>query len=220
MTQLKLPGTNPHTRDRVRWLEDIAEKMGHNVTSAPGYAEPDCDDEPVVLANWNNRMERNPEAGEQRITDDTMSRLAVLFEKLGYAVEWEDEWTACSECCRAVRTQGDSYSWRQYYWLDEANCEIICGDCIKGDPGDYLEHLSGNHECCDTIGLDLTKHGYTLQGGDYEAGWYNRNDDPGEIAKELQKDGIEDFIFQLDSQKQFATGFSVWAKGALPCLCQ
>lgn len=68
-----------------------------------------------------------------------------------------------------------------------------------------------------TLDIDLEKYGYKLYLDDYEAGWYNRDDNPKDIAKGLREAGITDFIFQLDRQGQFATGFSVWVNVPSGC---
>jgi len=212
MTQLKLLETNPCSRSRIERLENIAEAMGYDIQYAEGCAEPGYDDKPVVLGNWNERYDR-----VGKITDNTMPRLARLFEKLGYAVEWEDEWIICGGCNKIIRSQGNSYSWRQYFWLNPDECDVSCGNCVKDDPADYLKHLSGNWRNCDTIGLDLSKHGYAMHEEGFEAGWYDRHDEPEEVADTLYVMGITDFIFKLDYQGQFALGFSVWTKEKISC---
>lgn len=207
MTQATLLDIAPYQRTRLDSLMDIAEKMGHDIQVAGGIAEPGYDDKPVVLGNWNERYTGNV------ITDNTMPRLAALFEKLGYTAEWSDEWEVCSCCGKVIRVRADSYSWKAYYWIDPVHCELLCGDCIKDDPAGYLEYLSGNPSACDTIGLDLSKFGYELHAGNYENGWYpGQNDDPKDVAIKLRKEGIEDFVFVLDNTGQFDIGFSVWVK--------
>lgn len=211
MAQTMLLDTVSCSRSRVQTLLDIAEKRGYFLELVNGYAEPDYGDKPVVLGDWNDRRDR-----EGKVTDNTMPRLAVLFEKLGYEFEWEDEWVVCPECFRAARTRGDSYSWRQYYWMNPVNCELLCGDCIKNDPTEYLEYLNGNVKDCDTIGIDLAKHGYRLYSGNHISGWNPGQDaDPAEIAEQLAKEGITDIIFQLDIVAQFGLRFSVWQKNTL-----
>ena len=215
MTQLLLGDITPALpQTRISRLLDIAEKMGYNISFTEGCVEPGYDDKPVALADWNDRTEYNRKTGVSKVTDSTMPRLAKLFEKLGFEIEWEDEWSVCQGCQKAVRTKTRGPSWKPYFWVDGQNCELLCGDCVKDDPADYLELLSGNPKQCLQLDIDLVKHGYKLHSGDYESGLYpGQNDNPKIIAEELAKEGIADYIFVLDSKGQFGIGFSVWVKG-------
>ena len=199
------------SRSRLELLLAIAEKGGYSITYACGCCEPGYDDKEVVLANWNSKTRYDKEANRCVEIDDTMPRLAKIFEKLGYAVEWEDEWSTCEDCGKVFRTSPDSYSWTPHYaFIGE--CCLVCGDCIKDNPADYLESLSGDYNKAETLGIDLSEHGYVKRPGNYQSGWYGREDKPADIAKKLKKEGVTDFIFTLDSQGQFALDFSVWVK--------
>jgi len=101
------------TRSRIEKLLDYAERFGHYTQLVDGCCEPGYDDKPVVLGNWNSETRWD---GEKRITvNNVMPRIAKLLEKLGYEVEWEDEWTTCEDCGKATRSQPDSYSWQPSY---------------------------------------------------------------------------------------------------------
>jgi hypothetical protein len=197
-------------RSREEILLRIAEKQHCDVQCYCGYVEPDYDDKPVVLGDWNDRREYNRETGQSRVVNKTMPRLAKLFGKLGYSVEWEDEWASCEDCGKVFRTSPDSYSWRMYGWISDGFC--LCGDCIKKNPADYLEHLSGNHRSATTFDIDLIANGYVLRAKGFEDGFYDQHDSPEAIAKGLHDKGITDFIFAIDNTGQFSTGFSVWIK--------
>jgi hypothetical protein len=97
-----------------------------------------------------------------------------------------------------------------YGWISGEFC--LCGDCIKKDPADYLEHLSGNHRSATTFDIDLEANGYVLGAEGFKDGWYGQHDSPEAIAKGLRDKGITDFIFAIDNTGQFSTGFSVWLK--------
>lgn len=200
----------------VQKLLEIAERRrGYRyVTLVPaGYGEPGYDTgKPVVLGNWNNIDRYDPATRTRVDVDNTMERLAKIFKYLGWEVDWEDEYCSCSECGRAIRTKGDSYSWQMYGWADDG--EFLCGDCIKEYPERYLEFLDGNPRVALTIhGIDLSQHGYRLYQDGFENGFYpGQTDDPKKIAKELRAGGIEHFIFVLDHVDQFDISFSVWVK--------
>jgi len=203
---------NPtYTRNRIQKLLDYAELFDSHIQLVDdGCAEPGHDDKPVALANWNEQTHWN---GEQHIVDnDIMPRIAKLLEKLGYVIEWGDEWFTCEGCYKAIRSQGDSYHWIPSYWYSDG-CGVYCHECVKSNPVGYLEELSGNHNRCETLGIPLDKYGYRLYGGNYATGWHPGQDaDPSEIAKELREQGIADFIFALDENSQFYCTFSVWIK--------
>jgi hypothetical protein len=212
-TQLPLPGVGIRpTRSRSQKITDYIDKHNLDVQFAGGCCEPDYDDKPVALANWNSKSEYNQETKELKTIDNIMPRLAKVLEKMGYAIEWQDEWHTCDNCGKAVRSSADSYSWKRYFWIAE-DCNILCGNCVKSDPTDYLDFLSGNPEYCLTFDIDLSKYGYRKYAGDFENGWYHRSDNPEIIAKQLREcEGITDFIFVLDEMQQFCIHFSVWVK--------
>ena len=83
------------------WLADYAE---------PGYSLSEGQ-EGILLANWNEVPNRIQEGLEPH---------AELV--------WSDEWAACCECGRAVRTSPDSYQWTPSFTLHN-DCEILCLDC-------------------------------------------------------------------------------------------
>jgi len=88
---------------------------------------------------------------------------------------------------------------------------VTCSECIKEDPFDYLASLEGDTNNCVTLDLDLAEHGYVLLEGGFEHGFYHGQDaDPKLIGKALRDQGIEKFIFTLDSTGQFDFAFSVW----------
>jgi len=167
------------------------------VNWSPKYAEPGYTDTPagILFANWNQ----------------VSRRVQDILERAGYSLEWEDEWTTCSDCGNAVRITADSYNWQASYWNPEDSGELFCQSCI--DPESYLESLHNNTRQCATIhGIDPKDHGYVKLQGDLEAGW-SGNDDPKAVYKQLRKSGEKrPLIFVLDYAAQFDIGFSVWAK--------
>lgn len=198
-----------------------------------GYAEPGYDDPEsglIATGNWNSQTRcrriypspiptwphvENPDATET-IEDKTMPRIAAILEKLDIELEREDEWQACEECHKLVRTSPDSYGWTKSYWQGE--CGITCQNCVASDPEDYLESLEGNATVACTLDIDLEKHGYEKLDSKYQNGLYGGQcDDPQVIAKSLQEQGITRFIFEIDNVGQFYVSFCVWVhKSKLP----
>lgn len=78
--------------------------------SEPGYSNPA---KGILLGNWNH------------FSNDATR----LLEKLGYEIEWEDEWATCEDCGGAVRISPDSYGWQSSYALID-ECSIVCHLCL------------------------------------------------------------------------------------------
>jgi hypothetical protein len=122
-----------------------------NVQWYPGYCEPN-EPEPgngIVLSNWNNVDEYDKEAGKRFVLDDGMKYASKLFEKLGYCVEWEDEWSSCSDCGNIVRTSPDSYAWKPYFEIGDG--ELVCRNCVEvGDKSevDRVDIIQAHYLFC------------------------------------------------------------------------
>lgn len=90
-----------------------------------GCVEPGYTDQMVLAADWNgpslykdNKWDWNAdgsltENGKER---HRMSKLGPWAERYfgDISLEWDDEWTACCECGKAVRISRDSYSWQSF----------------------------------------------------------------------------------------------------------
>lgn len=174
-----------------------------------GYSEPGYDGEFIATGNWNDITVYNKETNKFDLVDDTPGRVGRALEKLGFEIEWEDEWIACSICNNLVRTQPNSYSWQRAY-VDDSN-EIVCCNCVKEEPAQYLELFEGNSKKAWTIeGVNPEDFGYAQVAKEFENGWYGgQNDDPNAIAASLQKMGIRRFLFDITSVGQFDTHFRV-----------
>lgn len=155
-----------------------------------GYAEPGYDDPKsgiIAFGNWNNVTRYDGQ--EFQVIDSVPGRIATLLEKLGVELDWSDEWCICDGCQKTVRTQANSYRWRPSY-ADDGSGTVLCHDCIKADPSDYLQSLDGSSNRCITIDLDLEKAGYKLLADDFENGLYGgQSDRPELIAEALRQQG-------------------------------
>ena len=170
----------------------------------PGYTDPACG--LIATGNW-NEVDRYDRDTKQRVKiDNTASRLASIFEKLGVEIEWSDEWTECNECNRLLRLSPDSYGWTpSFYASDDGIC---CHDCIV--PEDYLEGLEGQERQCNTIIDDPSDHGYQYVES-FEHGMYGGQDaSPSLIFKTMREAGFSRFIFHIESQGQFDTHFALY----------
>lgn len=182
-----------------------------------GYAEPGYTDSEVatVLGNWNCPPDEpwvpsevvDPEHEDTEVGE--VLTLGRALELLGCELEWEDEWTTCNDCGKLVRTSPDSYSWTRSYC--ELEGDIVCSDCVKRDPSDFIKSKVGNDRSCITFDFDLEPHGFVRLAYHLQNGLYGgQQADPKVIGKALRKRGISRYLFVLDSVGQFDLDFSVW----------
>lgn len=172
-----------------------------------GYAEPAYDSELVATGNWNNVTKWDRNTNTSIIVDSTISRVAALLEKMGFNLEWSDEWATCSDCCKLVRTSPDSYGWQPSYTINDG--KITCKNCLN--PETHLLNLEGNERAANQIeSINPEDYGY-IKLDDYEHGWYpGQNASPKLIAAALREQNVSRFIFNVDSVGQFDQHFSVW----------
>ena len=166
-----------------------------NLEYAHEYAEPRYDNpkKAILFSNWNYFP--------SKVTD--------LLEKYGYSIEWEDEWTRCDVCQKALRTSPDSYSWQPNY-IDTEN-GYFCKDCLDED---CFEELEDNPRRAINInGIKLEDYGYEEIKCGYENGLHEgMNDDPKKIYSQLKAEGHKRILFQVDHTSQFYITFCVWKK--------
>jgi hypothetical protein len=167
-----------------------------------GVVEPGYNDEPLALGDWWVRVD-----GDLR-----ESKVVPLLLACGVDSAFYDEWTTCHECYKAVRTRPDHWGWKRSYWEDCGS--IICHECVQENPEDYLESLSGDPSKAITIdSVDPEEHGYTEVWGEFENGLYGgQMDSPYAIAQAFESRGWDDFVFSLDSVRQFDCKFTVFVR--------
>lgn len=168
-------------------------------SSYNGIAEPGYDDVPVILADWNPVPYNVQKAIE---------------EKLGWMVEWEDEWIPCGNCGKLVRTSPDCYQWQpSYVFIDD---EVYCLDCM--DAEEYYRSIENHSKKAVTLTIQwkhpVEEYGYELVQGKYENGFFDgQDDDPKAILKralESEPDGR--FLFVMTDQGQFDIEFALYRK--------
>lgn len=121
-------GNTMHTAKQV--IERVLNDVYLHISVASKYSEPGyskAGDGPILLGNWNERTRY--ENGKVVVVDRTMARIAEIAERAGCTLEWYDEWTICSECGGAVRTQADSFLWVPSWF--ERDGESICHECFN-----------------------------------------------------------------------------------------
>lgn len=219
------------TADKARLLIKVATGEeygdGYIVTDiASDYAEPSYTltsaDGIVVYGNWNPK--RFPSIDEAPLTksESLPLRLAEALEGIGADIEWCDEWTTCSDCYKAMRTEPDSYGWTMYgaFW----DIGYVCADCLKEHLADFIEdedYINNSSKCLmPMFKSDLEALGFVRwEAGNehtYESGWHpGQDDNPKDILASILEGKDEDkvqVVFLLNSVGQFDMRFSAYVK--------
>lgn len=180
---------------------NIVEK--YNIEWASEYIEPgySTDKKGILFANWNN------------VPKKIINKLESEYE-----IEWEDEWSTCSNCGRAFRTSPNSYHWQGSYYLGEG--EIFCLECL--DWQSVLDDYQDNPRKAltwplyDAMGEDegLKEYGFISYNGEYENGFYpGQTDDPTEITNKIKSEYPTcHVLFAMTSQGQFDIAFKAFYK--------
>ena len=187
----------PHCADGKGW-QNTAKSCIECMDYAAEYAEPGYDNpaKGILFCNWNYFP----------------TKVADLLEGYGFSIEWEDEWTRCDGCGKAVRTSADSYGWQPSYLQTEGG-ECYCVDCLDADDIEPLENEPDR--ALNLRDIDPAKYGYAKVESGFESGWYpGQNDNPREIFDRL-KAAHPRLLFVIDSTGQFDLGFSVWEREPL-----
>lgn len=71
------------------------------------------------------------------------SRCGDLFERAGFACEWEDEWTVC-DCGKAVRIQPSGFDWHPQFAVKDG--DFVCRECWRDclSVGDRIAYCHAN----------------------------------------------------------------------------
>lgn len=158
----------------------------------PGYSDPDKE---ILFANWNHFP----------------NKVCDILESYGFSIEWNDEWTTCDGCGKALRTSPDSYGWQPSYLSEEDG--YYCADCMTADSFDGF--IDDPSRAVNMQGLDLKRYGFAEIQCGFESGWHpGQNDNPKKIHADLVQQGYRNILFQVSEASQFYIGFCVWHKPA------
>jgi hypothetical protein len=177
---------------------------------APDYAERgySSPEKGIVFGNWNPVCGFNKTKQEQK--RDPVSKLARILESAGFELEWEDEWSTCCGCGKAVRTQPDSYSWTAGYRIVN-ECELVCLSCL--DPETYLAECEDDCDKAFPPEWNPCDFGYVKHNGDFETGFHaGQNDSPAEILKLLHSQGKRGVVFRIKGKGQFDLTWETYFK--------
>ena len=140
-------------------------------------------------------------------------------------MDWgfSDEFSACLNCNKAVRTQ-TYHGPADIVFIEGSG--LYCGDCIRNDDQmteQYIEsHLRNNPNHANYIiddSYEFHDRGYRKvqdiiedEDGQYDAGWYrwNSQDDPQELYERFKDD--YDVVFDMTDYSPFYTKWTVWLR--------
>ena len=121
---------------------------------------------------------------------------------------FDDEWTECTECQRAVRTQPDGYGWQpDYVDLDGA---LVCKACCQEDPGEYIGSFHNDPDRMLNVDVaDPAEHGWVKVDIRFERGMHpGQAADPTRISNLLKTRDIDHLY--TGQPGQFDVTFWVW----------
>lgn len=103
------------------------------------YCEPGYTDGMIAVGNWNGVSQYDGKLRCRFELDDAPKVLGEMLEKLGFELEWADEWTRCDECSGLLRSQPDCFHWHPAF--REVDGETLCEHCYEeaGRPNDEPE---------------------------------------------------------------------------------
>ena len=192
----ELVESRTNLRRTFNFAQDYAER---------GYSSPENG---IVFGNW------NPVCGFDKTKEiqkrDPVSKLARVLKAAGFELEWEDEWSTCCDCGKAVRTSPDSYSWTVGFRIVN-ECELVCLDCL--DPEAYLAECEDDCDKAFPPEWNPESFGYTKHNGDFETGFHpGQNDSPAAILKLLHSQGKRGVVFRIKSSGQFDLTWEAYYK--------
>jgi hypothetical protein len=190
-----------------------------DLDKAYGYAEPGYKltrkQKSILFANWNEDREHNYVTS--RIRTLILPSFPNIEEKeildcieRHYAIEWSDEWTTCDDCNEAVRTEGDCYSWKTSYVIQN-ECELYCLACADFEAV-LPEYINNPEKAWLYDAKYLDEAGFTPLGNeDFHGGIREYSEDPRAIYERLKNPGI-DLVFFIDGVEQFGVEVKVFTR--------
>ena len=182
----------------IRYLSEKHYAEFANEYGEPGYSNPERG---IILANWNN----------------VPKGLADWLEKLGYDLEWSDEWTIdYNHGCKAYRTAPSGYDWQSSVMVTDDG-ELLTPD---DDAGEWINEcaMTDKGQPCRVLPdritpADLEHAGFRLFEGDKESGFFpGQTDNPKEAAQRAFAAGALRVVFRKTEQSQFYIKWEAYAE--------
>lgn len=189
-----------------------------NEYGEPGYSQPRRG---VLLTDWNRgadtiarRLELRgmPQEQAERRALRVWRALESRLERLGYSLEWSDEWIVdWHHGGKAYRTQPDSWDW-------EPRVRVIDGDFLtpEDDPEDWIDDSMNDEgrplpSWFDASELEL--RGFKVwEQEDKQVGFHPGQDEtPDKFCPALREEGF-DYVLQITSRGQFDCRYRIWTR--------
>lgn len=137
-----------------------------------------------------------------------VEKLEPLLNRLFDEVDWSENWTRCDHCGVMVPTMpayyGDTREWKLIN-----DCEIICRDCLTGNPEWIIDDCLNSRERALPSWINPPDGFIKLFDDDLENGFHHgQNDDPEKV--EIPEN--HDFLFQITDVGQFDVCFNVYIR--------
>lgn len=210
----------------MKYYDTIVEVLNycdnnHSNVSASIYESGDNEDEYILVIDDNKSADIIKALLKERLEDKIPEEDKRDYDSfyLDYATDehwtYSDEGFMCSECYKWFHYDISGASGYANYFVGDGY--ILCPECIKKEPDEYINTLTNDHTHANTIftNQELIDMGYEkLNMYAYENGWYGREDKPEEILKEMQETYPEkDFIFSIKKNyNPWETEFDIFGK--------
>lgn len=173
----------------------------------PGYST----EKPAILfGDWNDGRDSKKILENLGIPVEFETEF-LQFLNQNFELEWGDEWCACYECGKPVRTSGDSYGWRASYAIVN-DCEVLCRECIDY-PELLVEYVNNPEKAWSFDQKWLIDANFAEIDGKYHGGLQDFSVDPCKVYRKLKAEfPDDDIVFFIDSVEQFGLEFTAWKR--------
>ncbi len=198
-----------------------------NTTDASNYGDYGIDgtDESkiiIMVNDWESASKLN-DLFEEAVTSKNIQTTDVNFNNtfpyLEFVVGNElgnwgftDEYYSCDHCNK-IFPRLVNYTFN-YFASDYG--ELVCPDCVKEDPEDYLSHLMNNPEDANRFldEKDLIARGFVKANEtSYANGLYDEHDDPKQIYKAIKEQNENTIVlFSISNHNSYEVEFDVYVK--------
>ena len=148
--------------------------------------------------------------------------LASLFFRVDRHEAYSDDyagmkeyWRYCEQCKNYLTTEPSSaHDIPDFHSFDEGE-SIICGDCIRADPGLYIQQLTESEFAANTILMtdQLKELGFVKQSEDLHTRWPYGTEMVEKFLHNIRlSESDRDVILHVESLSTFASRYTAWSR--------
>lgn len=157
----------------------------------------------LALGEWDPITRQEHQFSDKyEVIDDTPKRVKNILEKKGFKTDSSTNWIKCPKCNRPIQKTQNNQSSVLIPYMTYSEKGYICLDCTNKK--ELIKNLIGGGTFSHY--LDLKKYDYRKVKQHFLASEYPNHF----LAKELNKYGITNFIFNLEKKKDQDIEFSIW----------